>query len=303
MVRMGSSTQVEWRSASGSQRLAGKSMQWHKLGLLSGGFALGAIAATVISHGDGPARFETEVTASARSLDGKVSVSSERADYERRIAELTQALQTLETKSKSLTSDSVATVTPDMKTALGFEQRAMETSKKAQAMIERAQTAALLGAGFTQERINWIRSRTDELRVEFERRAHEGKVGQQMAIAYMIDPDLDLTKELSEEEYGKYREALGRPAGIRLEQVLPSSSAQASGLKPGDEILRYGGNRVYNEPMMKAMIKANGTGTAAVEVLRDGRKISLVVAGGPLGIRAAPVSWATGNSGSLARDR
>lgn len=156
-----------------------------------------------------------------------------------------------------------------------------------------AHVAALISAGFSGERIAWIRRRSDELRLEQEMRMHEreqkGLGVDPMIGAYAFDDDLRLADEIGIEEYERYRQALGRPMGVKVKSVLPTSIAEQAGLQPGDEIVRYDGKRVFNSGQLVVAQRESDAPVATIEVKRDGRVFPLSIPRGPLGIKHALV--------------
>lgn len=152
------------------------------------------------------------------------------------------------------------------------------------AKLLQRETEQLVAAGFTSERIQWLRQRTEELRAE--RKLTGGPSDPYMHAAYIADKDLDLLSEIGEEEYDRYRKALGRPTGVAIEQVSADASAPDYGLVPGDEIVRYAGKRIYNGSMLSHEVAvAEPSGSVTLVVLRDGQQLSIVVPSGPLQLR------------------
>jgi len=64
---------------------------------------------------------------------------------------------------------------------------------------------------------------------------------------------------------------------------MSSSPAADAGLQPGDQIVRYGGERVFNS---RDLIERSmeGNGMVVVELVRDGTSMEVVIPRGPLGI-------------------
>lgn len=265
-------------------------MRWQGIMQLSFGCAVGFLAAAVINAETPIEKEKPKSTASCSSTNDAVH-----AEYERRIAELISELTSLRSRLASDPRGSEAAssvIPPPTASSVGaanptgdFFQSAMDAAARAKAAVENQETEQLLAAGFSMERIEWIRQRSDELRVEVERKVHEG-TGGPMALAYSIDQDLDLKNEIGEEEYDRYRQALGRPVGVGIEKVLPTSSAEVGGVKAGDQVITYAGKRVYNQPMLNhAMAESRSSGSVLIGVIRDGQRIQLVVPEGPLGVQ------------------
>ena len=69
---------------------------------------------------------------------------------------------------------------------------------------------------------------------------------------------------------------MDRPRGALVAQVLPESQAASAGFKPGDIILRYGGEPVEDSSQLPRMIGATPVGkTIAMSVLRNGEPLEI----------------------------
>jgi len=74
---------------------------------------------------------------------------------------------------------------------------------------------------------------------------------------------------------------LGAPdaRGVLVQRMAPRSSAYAAGLRPGDIIVSFNGTVVNDAGILSRSIQDAAIGsTAAVEILRDGRRIPLTIA-------------------------
>ena len=60
--------------------------------------------------------------------------------------------------------------------------------------------------------------------------------------------------------------------------VIGGSSAEAAGLAPGDQIVAYGGQKVFSRAHLSSLVEANGTAQAEIEVLRSGETVRATVA-------------------------
>ena len=100
--------------------------------------------------------------------------------------------------------------------------------------------------------------------------------------------------ELGEADYERYRAAMGQPTSVGVADVLASSPAERAGLMPGDEIVAYGGKRVFDVGELNALTLEGTAGESVVlDVRRDGQNVQLVMPRGPIGItggfRGGPV--------------
>lgn len=69
---------------------------------------------------------------------------------------------------------------------------------------------------------------------------------------------------------------MDRPRGALVAQILPDSPAASAGFKPGDIILRYGGEPVEDSSQLPRMIGATPVGkTIAMSVLRNGEPLEI----------------------------
>ncbi len=94
-----------------------------------------------------------------------------------------------------------------------------------------------------------------------------------------------MREELGDTDYEKYLEGLGRPTSINVREVLTSSPAQAAGLQPGDEIVAYDGERVFDmNELTNLTYEGNPGETVAIDVIRGGQPVQLYVERGPIGV-------------------
>jgi len=103
----------------------------------------------------------------------------------------------------------------------------------------------------------------------------------------------NLKEELDEEAYSAYLFASGQSNGVSVQSVLNGSAANNSGILPGDQVLRYDNQRIYNgRDLRNATTRGDINETITIEVMRDNKRMEVYVQRGPLGIRMTPVSIA-----------
>src|SRR5690606_17603264 len=94
-----------------------------------------------------------------------------------------------------------------------------------------------------------------------------------------------LRAELGDAEYERYLTALGRATRVGVRNVLPSSPAEVAGLRPGDQIVAYAGQRVFDMNDLNRMTFEGQPGEPVVlDVMRDRQTVQLYVPRGPIGI-------------------
>ncbi len=96
--------------------------------------------------------------------------------------------------------------------------------------------------------------------------------------------DAGFRADLGEDGYEAYLVATGKPNRVALRDVIPGSAGSVAGLQPGDEILRYGGTRVFSVQEVQLATASGQSGeTVPIELLRDGEPVTVYVPRGPLG--------------------
>ncbi|CCQ12845.1 hypothetical protein PALB_37850 [Pseudoalteromonas luteoviolacea B = ATCC 29581] len=108
----------------------------------------------------------------------------------------------------------------------------------------------------------------------------------------MIDlaenPDMttdEIARLLTPDQFEQYQSQLGKSTAVNVPSIVPQSQAEREGLKAGDKIIRYNGNRVYSAEGLRFAIK-NTPPDTVVEVIyvRDGQHFSAYMSNGPMGI-------------------
>jgi len=145
----------------------------------------------------------------------------------------------------------------------------------------------LIEAGFAPDQAQWIldreaQTRMDMLYAQYEANREGGSFN---PLETELASQAALRTELGDASYARYLEATGRPTSVSVFEVLESSPGQAAGLRSGDEIVAYGGERVFNlRELNRLTLEGEPGETIVVDVLRDGQPMQLVMPRGPLGI-------------------
>ncbi len=219
------------------------------------------------------------------------------ADLERRIAALEQRLNAFESSDfisesvqaavvgagdSRLAEDSEPVAEALPLAAAASERRASRRGRRS----PEARRSALLEEGFDVVKTEWIMEREaqlrmDAIRMRYQARRDPGSVEGQT----LLDAQAAFRAELGEQDYEKYLRATGRPTRVMVSDVIATSPAEAAGLKQGDLILSYGGERVFNmgELMQRTFEGVEGQ-LVAVEVEREGVVTQIYIPRGPLGI-------------------
>ena len=146
---------------------------------------------------------------------------------------------------------------------------------------------AMIDAGFSPQRADYILERESALQYQQMQARYQARNAEnpREAMRNMIDAETALRDELGEADYEKYLAASGQSTSVGGRNVMSSSPAAVAGLQPGDQIVRYDGERVYSQrDLMVRTWGGDGTGSVVVEVLRDGVPMQVTLPRGPIGI-------------------
>lgn len=252
-------------------------MTGKNIGLVAAGVATGYIAALLI-HSDSN-------TKTPLNGEGEGLSASQQSRPESESAE-SKGSSSFDRKQETAPPGAAPSSADIQKEILGSLD---EAARKNYARALEEENAQLMAAGFSMARIKWLRERSEQLEAE-RRRADTDRRMQGLTTEVDLDysgdnVDLDLRNEIGFEEYERYRKALGRQISVPVVSVLPGSIAETVGLKPGDQIKSYAGERVYSQ---QQIVKRDGRGTSGtrliLEVERDGVPMQFEVPAGVLGI-------------------
>ncbi len=218
---------------------------------------------------------------------------------ERALGEEREARQMLETELfllieevGTLTADRAESAEPDEPTEAASLNRGTAGRGIPGALPNRrgdpeSRAEFLVQQGFTEDRAAYIAGRESELRFEvmqaqWQARRDGDAVDWRGSV---MNADLALREELGATEYEQYLEANGRPTAIAVNGVLQSSPAEGAGLRMGDRITRYNGERVYNMMDINRLVGGySGNSAVVIDIERDGVPMQVSLPPGPLGI-------------------
>ncbi len=149
---------------------------------------------------------------------------------------------------------------------------------------------ALIDAGFSASRADWIVQRESELRMEaMQTRYSAMRAGDSPNRGYdFATPEIVLREEMGDAQFETYLQAQGRSTAVGVGAVYESSPAQTAGLQPGDEITHYDGARVFNTfDLTRQTMEGNAGENVVVNITRDGMPMQVVIPRGPLGINTS----------------
>ena len=161
-------------------------------------------------------------------------------------------------------------------------RRDFETRNSPERRLDR-----LIESGFTPVEAEWILEREQQLQMEaLQARYDAGRAGDPADFFRdRFSTSSQMREELGDNGYERYLEASGRPTNVEISSVIGSSPAQSAGLQPGDEIVRYAGERVFSmTDINMASMEGEPGQNVVVDIVRDGVPMQVVMPRGPLGV-------------------
>jgi uncharacterized coiled-coil protein SlyX len=245
----------------------------------------------------GPGQATTAPNPVAPHFDAALPIEQRLLELERAVSEERQARQLLQEELVYLTaeldelrpsprftaSDASETGSPDA-VAVTTSGPAAETSRR-RARLSRSEQ--LVAAGFAPDRAAWIEQREAQLQLELlDARYEAQRSGDYDAYRQLRERSGDVLRdELGPTDYERYLEGIGRPTTITVSSVMDGSPAQRAGLRPGDEIVSYGGRRTYSmSDLSDAIVDGQPGQTVLVNIVRDGIPMQVALPRGAVGI-------------------
>jgi hypothetical protein len=152
---------------------------------------------------------------------------------------------------------------------------------------EERRLGQLVQGGFSTQTAQWILQREGELQMEALQRQYQASRNGEPVTWFDTRGELQskLRAELGDAQYERYLTATGRPTRVSVDSVIAGSPGQSVGLRPGDQILSYGGQRVYDIAELNRLTLQGQPGeTVVMNVLRNGYETQIVIPRGPIGI-------------------
>lgn len=237
----------------------------------------------------------------ADHLDADAPAAERLAALERIVAEEREARLVLEELLQALLDDFDRIDTADLQQLLQQAARSrvqMEQLEAEQAASSEARRrvvrdyadlriARLVNGGFTEARANQIRQLEDQVRMEVLQAEYEAQLDGAALSPWdqAMNYQASLREKLGDAEFANYLQAQGGQSSITVRDVIGSSPASRAGLRPGDQIVGYDGERVFSMFELKSMTFGGNPGEdVVVDIERDGQRMQLVLPRGPIGI-------------------
>lgn len=160
------------------------------------------------------------------------------------------------------------------------------------------QLQRLVDAGLNADRAEFVLGKQERFQYEHMMRTYEYRHmddkssvearAMQRELSLYSHPRKILEQELSEQEFEAYLKANGGGQEMRISNVISDAPASTAGLRPGDKIISYNGERVFHMGDLRNQIYRVEPGkTVTVEVQRAGSssKEIIYIPSGPLGVQ------------------
>ena len=149
---------------------------------------------------------------------------------------------------------------------------------------------ALVGFGFLPSEIQALQSRWDEVQLEklelADRAMRKGWLHQPRHRRQVERIDAQLRADLGEDGYERMLIATRQPNRVVVRSVLRGSAAATAGVRDGDHLIAYAGQRLFSPNDVRKATAAGVKGESVqIQVERAGRRLSYVVPRGPLGLQ------------------
>lgn len=258
------------------------------LAALAGGFALagvGEISGTAGATGDEIARLRAELAVERSAREGLAA----------QLARVEADLAALYGPEPAVVAPAAA---PDAGegAADGAEPTADDVAEAAAGEPSPGQAwfdvARLSGAGLSERDAADLKRLFDETELDRlylrDQATREGWPRGRLAreLAQLDERLTSVRDDYGESAYDWFLYAAGRPNRVKVEGILAGSAASEIGLRAGDHIYAYGGERMYRP---WSLVQSTQTGrfgeTVEVEVERGGERLRFTVPRGPIGVR------------------
>ena len=148
----------------------------------------------------------------------------------------------------------------------------------------------LIDGGFSDDEARQVMRHESEARYLALQQAHDaqrrGETTDALSGAYAMQSVL--RDQLGDSGYEKYLVAQGQPTAVQVLQVMENSPGSRAGLQPGDQIVRYNGERVFSGSDLRVLTLQGTVGEdVVIEVERDGMIMQLGVPRGPVGVSSS----------------
>jgi hypothetical protein len=197
------------------------------------------------------------------------------------------AIDRPEDRSRAVAERGEHDLTPKPQPPIG---RHAKQAKKTEEWFNRA---ALVESGLSSSEIEEIETRWEEYEMEklylTDEATRDGTAQSKQFYEQLAEINRQIRDDLGNDSYDAFLFATGKHNRVVLKQVITNSPAGYAGLRAGDVVVRYGGERVFHPIDFKKATSRGDSGAAtSLDVWRDGEVLQFSVGRGPLGVQLQP---------------
>jgi hypothetical protein len=266
--------------------------RWFATGMLVLSFGAGAVAMIALGWQHDTSEVQLEVARTrGQLLDARQHLEEEslnRQRLEREVAELQSRVERLLTSappspSESDLADEAVEATALLEGARGLDPDDSTPGFRLEALVDLGVHPA------DAERLRELWSEVEMSKLELGvLAAGEGWANSHRHNEALRDLDASVREELDDTAYDQYLYASRRPNRIVVRDVIEGSVAWEAGVRPGDAILRYEGERIFSDRELDLAISQGVIGeNVRLEIRRGDSERSFVVPREPLGVLSA----------------
>ena len=164
--------------------------------------------------------------------------------------------------------------------------------------LQERRIAGLVENGYSQEEVNRLLKFEADAQLEVMQAIYEARRnGDSLDIfSTSLSAQSALRSKIGDQEYERFLIAQEQRTNVQIASVLDGSPGSNAGLRPGDEIISYNGERTFSMLDLRELTMGGEAGEEAIiEIDRDGVRMQLSIPRGPIGMNGTGASIRTMN--------
>ena len=206
------------------------------------------------------------------------------------LAKMTRRLESIERRYESVDalpspeSSFPINIVPNSPTALTTQNETLSTAQRLTNVGVDPNTATFVAERQAEAELDRL-----ELRNLAIRNGYIGTEQYRDELQSLAEGEVSIRQEVGDYNYDKYLYASGQPNRIAVDSIISGSAADSIGIKDGDLLLSYGGERLFNfRELQSATTEGQFNEPVDITLIRNGSEVNLSIPRGPLGVRLSP---------------